>query len=119
MLIQFDDLEAYEEAEKKAQEAAALQIPIWAANCKVGDFFTREVKMGHEVVSIWGEILPNISEDEDENEIILSYEGDAYRFANCFSLLCPDGELGSVHLSVIGRLVTAEEFEAARARGWS
>jgi hypothetical protein len=41
-----------------------------------------------------------------------------YRFGWHFSTVEPDGELGSTHVSTM-RKITREEFEAAKARGWT
>ena len=97
--------------EAKNQEIAALNIPSWAGNIKVGDYFVRE----WEDLTIWGVVLPN----EWEAGVVTSYEGRAYRFARNYSIECPNGELGDVHLSEIGRLVSKAEFEKAKADGWA
>ena len=114
----FDDIGDFLKEEQRAQDEAALRIPPWAATIKVGDFVTREHKSRSHTFRIWSEVLPMTEEDEEGNEIEGSYEGHAYRFTRSFSVICPDGELGDVHLSVIERIVTRDEFEAARARGW-
>jgi hypothetical protein len=40
-----------------------------------------------------------------------------YMFSRCYSVACPDGELGVTHVSTM-EPITREQFEAARARGW-
>jgi len=40
-----------------------------------------------------------------------------WRYGRCWSLLVPDGELGSTHVATVER-VTAEEFGAAKRAGW-
>lgn len=40
------------------------------------------------------------------------------RLAKCYSVLCEDGESGSVHVSTMHLKLTKEEFERAKARDW-
>jgi len=41
-----------------------------------------------------------------------------YRFCRCYSAACPRGELGDVHVSVIERFISREEFER-RLEAWA
>lgn len=114
-----DSIEDFFSEERENQEAAALKIPSWAGSIKAGDFFVRKVDVYGETLTIWSEVLPASSdEDEEGNEIPGTYEGTAYRFTRSFSAVCTTGELGDVHISTVERLITREEFQAARAAGW-
>lgn len=114
----FKSVEDMFNALQEDQEAAALRIPVWAGTIKTGDFFIRTVNFYGDPLTIWSEVLPCIEEDEEENEVVVPYDGSAYRFTRSFSCVCPEGELGDVHVSTVGRLVTREEFEAAKKAGW-
>lgn len=35
-----------------------------------------------------------------------------------YSLACPQGEMGDIHVSTIDEFMSKEQFESARARGW-
>ena len=39
-------------------------------------------------------------------------------FSRCFSVVCPEGELGTHPIATLSE-ISREEFEAAEARGWS
>ena len=41
-----------------------------------------------------------------------------YRFCRCFSVACPEGEVGDVHVSAVLCLVSRAFFEAMRREGW-
>lgn len=61
---------------------------------------------------IYGEIL-----QPGEDEV---YEGElaGYRLAQAYSEACPEGEVGDVHISTVAAILTREEFEWAKAKGW-
>ncbi len=99
IIKQVDDLF---EAENANQEAAALQIQSWQAVIKPGDFFVRS-EMG---LTIYGKVMPDSESDG------------AYRFTRCFSEMCPEGELGDMHISTVTRILTKAEFLAAKKTGW-
>jgi hypothetical protein len=42
-----------------------------------------------------------------------------YRFVEAYSVACPEGELGDMHVSQIDRLITSAEFLAAKEQHWS
>lgn len=84
-------------AEKKAIEAADRRIQDWQKRIKKGDFFKRITSDGLE---IFGEVL------ED-------YEGN-FRTCRCYSIVCPEGERGSIHVSQIDQLVDRQTFEMVK-----
>ena len=106
----FDDLEDFFEREEQAKKEAEARVREWQRRVKPGDYFYRYVPFGDSVLTIYGEIL-----EGDE-----PYVGDManYRFCRAYSVACPEGELGDVHISVIGGLMSREDFELARSRGW-
>lgn len=107
----------------------------------------REVKVGDHVVTFpfgagcvsWCEVVDPLDDDGDDDEPEESevdpeqaeleraeeeFAKRAYgpdsslRFVRGHSDACPEGELGELHLSMIARVVTAEQFEKARELGW-
>jgi hypothetical protein len=98
--------------EQQAQAIAGAGIQPWQRELKTGDFFLRRF----EDIAIYSEVLPSTEDDEDGKEVVV--EGGDYRFTNSFSIHCPEGELGDVHLSEVGRTITRAQFESFRASGW-
>ncbi len=98
----FDSVEEIFEAERKAREAADARVQDWQAKIKVGDYFRQETDYGFE---IYGEVL---EECEAEH---LKY----YRFCYCFSVACPLGEKGDVHVCQITEVISREDYEAIKA----
>jgi len=41
-----------------------------------------------------------------------------YRFCRCYSVACPEGELGDVHVSTILCRISRGLFERVRKQGW-
>lgn len=42
-----------------------------------------------------------------------------YRFCDCYSVACPYGEKGDVHVSTIGLKIDRAVFEKFKEKGWS
>lgn len=42
-----------------------------------------------------------------------------YRFTRSYSVACVSGELGDIHVSTVEGLLTTEEFETAKSKGWN
>lgn len=99
----FDSVEEMFEAERKAREAADARVLGWQAKIKVGDYFRQKTDYGFD---IYGEVL------EEHNAEFLKH----YRFCYCFSVACPLGEKGDVHMSQITELISREEYEAIKAK---
>jgi hypothetical protein len=90
-----DMMEAIEEARKFADE----QVKPHQTALKVGDHFLQITEMGF---WIWGEVLECYGQDHLKH----------YRYCNCFSTVCPHGEMGDVHVSVITGTISKEVFDA-------
>ena len=103
----FDSFDEMMERMRRDQEAADARVVPWQAALKPGDYFRKP--SGYDF-SIYGEILP----DEQSREKELQH----YRFCKAYSIACPQGEMGDVHVSTIERLLTRTEFEDARQRNW-
>jgi hypothetical protein len=123
------------ECERKAREAADAEVTLEQASLKPGDFCVRYVKTGKTSIAIYSEILDAADfilkgrkvEDLDEEErteyedVRDSYQEENmknYRFTKSYSCLCPNGELGDIHISVVERKISQEEFLQARKYNW-
>lgn len=91
---------------EKAQVIADANVQGWQKTLDPGSYFIREA-LG---IQIFCEVLPWPEDEEDE-------PGN-YRFCKCYSEMCPEGELGDVHISTAVRRITGEEFRAAKLAGW-
>jgi hypothetical protein len=100
----FDSIEEAWERIEQARKAADGRVAPWQAAAKPGDCF---VYFADDLV-IYGEVLECYDEPRLRH----------YRFSRCYSAACPEGELGDVHVSVILRFISRQEFEEARQRGW-
>ena len=102
----FDSLEEAQARLRQAMEAADARVQQWQAAVKVGDCFIAD--SGEEGLVVFGEVL------EGYREAHLRH----YRFCRCFSVACPEGEVGDVHVSTVLCLIGRELFEAMRQEGW-
>ena len=99
----FDSVEEMFKAEQKAQEEANARVKDWQRQIKVGDCFRQETDYGFD---IYGEVLEGYNAGHLEN----------YRFCYCFSVACPEGEKGDVHICQITEVIDRERFEAEKKK---
>lgn len=112
---------------RKDQEAAEGRNAPWQYALKPGDLFVRSAGG----VAIYCEVLDpalpvdkgqHSQEDLDELKESAAWYNEphmkAFRFCRAFSVYCPRGELGDVHVSTASAKITPEHFESAKARGW-
>ena len=107
-------------------KAADANVGPEANLYKPGDFFAR--LMPEIGMIVYGEILDSVEQtracggtDEEvewEQEMRADPAMQHYRFTRSYSEVCPKGELGDQHVSVISTTLTAEEFERARSLEW-
>jgi len=95
----FDSVEDMMQAVDSARIAADEQVKPHQAELKVGDKFLQITEMGF---WIYGQVLECYDEDRMKH----------YRFCNCFSNVCPHGEMGDVHVSVVTGKISDEVFTA-------
>lgn len=126
-IIEFESLEEMAEAEEANRKAADSAVNPQQAAATIGSKF---IKLSGEVV-IYGEILdpcapPEDGEEEDEDDRAdreAERETRAmphmanYRFTRSYSKVCPEGELGDVHVSTIVVLSEAA-FQEAKSLRW-
>ncbi len=103
----FESFDEMMEQMRRDQEAADARVQPWQATIKPGDYFRKP--SGYDFPT-YGEIL----KDEQRRDPALRH----YRFCKAYSIACPDGEMGDVHISTIECLLSRAEFEDARRRGW-
>ena len=102
----FDSLEEAQDRLREAMEAADGKVKPWQAVIGPGDCFIADG--GEEGLLVFGEVL------EGYQEAHLRH----YRFCRCYSVACPEGELGDVHVSTVLCRVSRAFFEAMRQAGW-
>lgn len=107
----FADLEARIEAGREAAESYHIK----AEDLPHGSYFLRIHASG---IHIFGDVIET-TEDPESNEDINQGRSNGYIFARCYSVACPDGELGDTHITRISRVLSEEEFEAARKARWT
>ena len=101
----FDTLEAAQARLREAMEAADGKVTPWQAAIGPGDCFIADG--GEEDLLVFGEVLEGYTEAHLRH----------YRFCRCFSVACPEGEVGDVHVSTILAVVSRAFFEAMRQAG--
>jgi hypothetical protein len=107
----FDSFEAMMDAIDKARIAADGRVKDWQSAIKTGDHFAQATEYGF---FIFGEVL-----DGGDEEFYTTPEGKNYRFCKAYSMACPEGECGDVHVSVITAIITKALFEIIRDKGWN
>jgi len=119
-ITMFESTEEMIEAIRRSTEAADADVVPWQKELKPGDKFFRIV----EDVAIYGEILDPMAsvEDEEEKEYLQELYSEEhmanYRFAKCYSVVCPQGEMGDVHVSTVYMVLTDTIFEQFRRMEW-
>jgi len=104
----YDSTEEMLDDLNQAMQAADEKVKPWQAQIKKGDCFWYDTEYGFK---IYGEVLKNafcssVTRRNENREKHLRN----YRFCKCYSEVCPEGETGDVHTSVVGGLLTRAEF---------
>ena len=102
----FDSLEEMMQRMQEQMKAADARVQPWQAEIKPGQYFIHGTQYGFD---IYGNVLETYQEEHMKH----------YRFCKCHSIACPEGELGDVHVSVIGRTLSQDQFSEAREQGWN
>lgn len=101
----FDSLEEMFEAERRAQDQANAATEEWQYGMHKGDYFVKDSGLGFPIVG----------------RVLKEYKGKemvGYRFCECYSVACPYGERGDVHVSTFGKKIDADLFERFKSKGW-
>lgn len=112
-IVTIDNIDDFFAAEARAREEADKHVQPFQADLRPGDFFIRY--LSDEDLVIWGEILEPHPEDAHLYE---QPHMANYRSTRCFSLACPEGEIGDIHVVTVTTAIGRAQFEAARAAGW-
>lgn len=97
------------------REEADHNIQPWQDEIIPGCYFIRLIDFGGPLV-IFGEVIE--SPYEEDRELYKEPHMKGYRLTRCFSVVCPEGELGDTHVSTMHSLLSKEQFEKARAAHW-
>ncbi|NIO03998.1 MAG: hypothetical protein GTN74_05105 [Proteobacteria bacterium] len=118
----YDSFEEMMEDLGRAMKAADARVRPTQAAIQSGQYFIN-FRYGPEL-PIFGEIL-NISQlgsdPEEQMYISESYAQPHmkfYRPTKAYSMACPEGEIGDIHLSEINAIIDRELFEFYRKNGW-
>lgn len=103
----FDNLDDMFRQMRQDQDAADESVLDWQAAIRPGDYVTRPGPG----FPIYSEILA----DPEPRDRGLEH----YRFTRSYSVACPAGELGDLHVSTIEKIISKEEFATAQRRNWS
>ena len=103
----FDSLEQAAERLQQAMQAADARVRPWQAALAPGECFIADG--GEEDLLVFGEVLEGYAEARLQH----------YRFCRCYSVVCPEGELGDVHVSTVLCRISRQFFEQMRAAGWA
>jgi len=89
------------ESDRIMTEMADSRTQDWQKRIGKGDCFKRWTPDGLE---IYGEVLGDYETKYLRN----------FRICRCYSMACPEGEIGQVHVSTVNTLIDRETFEAVR-----
>jgi hypothetical protein len=125
-IIEFGDFDEFLDWQARNEAIANARVTPEQAEIGYGDHWARRF----EDIVIFGRVMSldeleqmerNLGCDEEEiaseREMISDSHERGYRFGYCYSVVEPEGELGSTHISVMTK-ITAEEFQAAKEHGW-
>jgi hypothetical protein len=110
------------EQERQARESADSRVKPTQANIRSGHYFIN-FRYGPDL-SIFGEILDykTLGIDEEEQKYINEFYEQPhvkyYRPSHAFSVACPMGECGDVHLSEIDVIMGKDLFDFYQENDW-
>lgn len=107
----FLTIEELFESMQRDREQANEHIQDWQWKVKPGDNFIRT----DSIVPIYGTVLEIPEEDANLYE---QEHMKGYCLTKCYSVMCPAGEVGDIHISSIDRTISQDEFVRALVRGW-
>lgn len=104
-IIAFDSAQEMFESEDRAKEAADNKVTDAQKELKKGDYFVKDSGLGF---PIFGQVLREYKSRALQN----------YRLCECYSIGCPYGERGDVHVSTIGYKIDEKLFRKFEEKGW-
>ena len=105
-VISFDSVEEMFDAEADAQARANANSQDWQKDLHKGDYFVKDSGLGF---PIFGRVLREYKQKGMTG----------YRLCECYSVACPYGERGDVHISTIGKKIDEDIFTRFKEKGWS
>lgn len=108
----FDSFEDMLKSLNKARESADSRTTRAQMDIHPGSF----VEIDHGDLMVYAMVLSPDDGCTDEEEAEYSRDLYAqphmrgYRFSKAYSEMCPQGELGDIHVSTVTRVITKEEF---------
>jgi hypothetical protein len=126
-VLDVDSFESFFSNLEKQALAAMKESVFQTEDFKHGICFVRIERLpGIGDVPIFAEtIVPFREFYQDEEEFLEDEHSDnqsrskGYIFGRHFSEICPEGELGSCHVSNVTAIISRESFEAAKKSGWT
>lgn len=97
----------------EAREEADARVQPWQVEIKPGDLYMENTEYGFQ---IFGKILKSEGEG---SKFYQEPHMKNYRLVKAFSVACPEGEMGDVHVSSITRKLSQWEFELAKDFKWN
>jgi hypothetical protein len=113
-----DLLRAIDEARRNADS----RVLDFQKNLKPGDLCVSYY--AEECMFVFHEVrdpLDGIEEPEERDYLRESYADPNmrhYRFSRSYSVLCPEGELGDIHVSTVSLVIPVNVWEACKKSGW-
>ena len=122
----YDSDEEMADALSAANSEASLRVDDWQAAITAGCFYyavdyeEQLVIYGMVLDPVAGERAAGASEREVQyvEEMYKAPGMESYRAARSYSVYCPEGEMGDIHVSTVSGVLTQGQFEAAREQGW-
>jgi hypothetical protein len=114
-IVPIDNLDTFFESLAENQQRADAQVEPWQSEMKDGDHFVHIVDMDGPV-AIYGVIED--SKYEEDLELYNEPHMKNYRMCRCWSILCPEGELGSIHVATIQKKLSPSQFNLASQSDW-
>lgn len=100
----------------KNQAAADALVEPWQTELKPGDHFLRLAEYGSGVLAIYGKV-EELKYAEDR-ELYALPRMKHYRPTRCYSVVCPEGEYGDIHISTAIKKLNRIQFNMAEEQGW-
>lgn len=93
----------------------SIPVQSWQNAMTYGDCFVQLVGGELDIpCDIYGEIIKS----EYEEDIAALAKTPKIRLCKCYSVLCPEGEYGNIHIGTMTLKLSRETFNTAKELGW-
>ena len=106
MIRSFDSAEEMFEHIERQNDFAKENTEKWQYDLKPGDCFVYY----HRDIKIYGEVIESVYTEDRE----LMKSRPELKLTRCFSVLCPEGEIGTIYACSVAETITREELNKAR-----